>query len=107
MSLNNMVILIGYVGKDLRTQQIQTGKKVRIRVATLEYAGKEVQGHAVTTWHDVVAWDKIAEVAERSFVKGSKIRVHGRIIHRTYHDNTGHKRYITEIKAHYLQNLDR
>ena len=107
MSLNNTVILIGYVGKDLETKQIQAGKKVRIRVATHERNSKQGQGSFITTWHDVIAWDKVAEQAERSFVKGSKIRINGRIIYRTYNDHTGHKRYVTEIKAEYLQNLDR
>ena len=104
-----MVLLIGYVASDLRIKKLQGGtKQVRIRMATHEHvkdkAGQNLQR---TTWHDIVAWDTVAELAERSFVKGSHIRVNGSILYRTYDDQSGHKRYVTEIKAEYLQNLDR
>jgi single-strand DNA-binding protein len=55
----------------------------------------------------VVAWDKVAAYAENNFVKGSRILVDGQIIYRTYPDRQGHLRYVTEIKANSLQNLDR
>ena len=108
MSPNNMVLLIGYVASDLRIKKLQDGaKQVRIRMATHELQktgdGKNIQR---TTWHDIVAWDTVAELVERSFVKGSHIRVNGSILYRTYADQSGHKRYVTEIKAEYLQNLD-
>ena len=61
----------------------------------------------VTTWHDVVAWEKNAEAAENNFIKGSHILVEGQIVYRTYEDHAGHTRYITEIKAQTLMNLDR
>ena len=109
MSLNNMVLLIGYVGQDVRVQKNTDGtKKVVLRIATHEPdANKAGTQQWLTTWHDVVAWDEIASLAERSFVKGSRIRVNGRICYHTYPDKTGHIRYVTEIKAEYIQNLDR
>ncbi len=105
----NRVLLIGYVGKDLSATKLETGsKRVGIRIAT-HYSHKTPGGEKIdhTVWHDIVAWDSTAEYAERSFVKGSKIMVDGSIEYRTFPDKSGHIRYITQIKAHSLMNLDR
>ena len=102
----NTVILIGYVGNNLTSKTLSQGdKKVLIRVATHQKSKGE--NTLITTWHNIVAWDKIASFAENNFVKGSRILVDGQIIYRTYPDKSGHLRYITEIKANSLQNLDR
>ena len=105
----NLVFLVGYVGQNLSTKNLQNGvKRVALRVAThnqhTNNTGKQIVS---TTWHDVVAWKSTAEFAERNFVKGSKVMIEGSIEYRTYFDNRGHKRYITQIKAHCLMNLDR
>ena len=106
---NNRVQLIGYVGKDLISIPLPSGnKRIGLRIAT-HHLTKDKSGEKSyhTTWHDVTAWDRIAEYAENNFVKGSKIMVEGSIEYRTYLDNTGHTRYLTHIKAHSLVNLDR
>jgi len=88
---NNRVMLIGYVGKDLVAQPLPNGgKRIGLRIAT-HYVIKNDKGEKLyqTVWHDVTAWDRIAEYAEKSFVKGCKIMVDGSIEYRTYPDNTG------------------
>ncbi len=105
----NRVLLIGYVGKDPASILTKKGaKKVSIRLAT-HYKKKTAGGNHgyQTVWHDVVAWDQRAEQAERNFVKGSRILVEGFVDYRTYPDASGHIRYITEIRADNLLNLDR
>lgn len=105
----NRVLLIGYVGQELVTLKLRNGcTRVAIRMAT-HYSHKNQEGERIdhTVWHDVVAWNGTAQYAERSFVKGSKIMVDGSIEYKTYPDSTGHTRYITQIKAHSLMNLDR
>jgi len=105
----NSVILIGYVGKDLITRNLENGsKRVALRIAT-HYAKKDSHGEKLylTVWHDVVAWDRTAEYAERNLVKGSRIMVDGSIAYRTYPDKQKHIRYVTQITAHSLMNLDR
>jgi single-strand DNA-binding protein len=105
----NSIQLIGYVGKDPIVKVWNNGnKRANLRVAThhlIKTPGKEKL--FATTWHEVIAWDHAADYAERSFVKGSHILVDGSIVYRTYPDATGHTRYVTEIKADTLINLDR
>lgn len=106
---NNLVRLIGYVGKDLVASSISSGvRRLQLRVAT-HYAtnNKEGKKEYHTVWHDVVAWGSTAEYAERNFVKGSKLMVEGSLEYRTYPDATGHIRYITRIAAYSIMNLDR
>lgn len=104
----NSVLLVGYVGKDLIQKTVSGDKKIMLRVAT-HHSRKNKDGKVnySSTWHDVVAWDEVAEYAQDNFVKGSRILVRGMIQYRTYADLHGHTRYVTEIKATSLQNLDR
>ena len=105
----NKVLLIGYNGLIPVCKKTSNGsKRVRIRVATHYFRTNEKGKREYhTIWHNVIAWDGKAEYAERNFVKGSKIMVEGSIAYRTYLDHTGHVRYITDIIAHNLVNLDR
>lgn len=106
---NNLVRLIGYIGKDLSALTATTGnRRVHLRVAT-HYSTTQADGTKLyhTVWHDVVAWGATATFAENSFVKGSKVMVEGSIEYRTYPDATGHIRYTARISARSLLNLDR
>jgi single-strand DNA-binding protein len=106
---SNHIILIGYVAKDLFVTESKNGcRRVAIRMST-HYPRKNELGEKIwqTVWHDVVAWGNTAEYAERNFVKGSKIMVDGSVQYRTYADYTGHTRYVTQIRAHSMMNLDR
>lgn len=109
MKTQNKVQLIGYVGKDPLIKTTSNGRKLAlIRVAT-DLFFTAVNGNTIkhTTWHDVIVWEKKAEMAANIFITGSHILVEGRIVYRTYEDRTGHTRYVTEIKAESLMNLDR
>ncbi len=105
----NSVQLIGYVGQNLKEKIFPSGdRKVSLRVATVHsHKDREGKVNYTSTWHDVIAWDEVAKYAEGNFVKGSKILVEGAIVYRSYPDRNGHTRYVTEIKATSLQNLDR
>jgi single-strand DNA-binding protein len=108
MKGNNTVQLIGYVGNDLKVFQRTSSRKVVISVATHDKVKtKSGEDKEITAWHEIAAWDAIGEMAERSFVKGSHILVQGRLVHRTYEDQVGHIRYVTEVAADHLENLDR
>ena len=99
--MKNQVTLIGNLGPDPEIQTMESGAKlVRMRMATNEfYTNKQGEKVADTQWHYVVAWGKTAELAEELLIKGSEIMVNGKLATRSYTDNDGRKRYITEVVA--------
>ncbi|MES1216836.1 MAG: single-stranded DNA-binding protein [Bacteroidota bacterium] len=106
----NQVVLVGYVGQALKKSNSKYGAlRVALRVAThtRRKTGIDQACSTNTVWHDVVAWNKTAGFAERNFVKGSRVLVEGSIEYRCYADASGHRRFLTRIKAHSLMNLDR
>ena len=55
-----------------------------------------------TQWHSVVAWGKLAGIAEQLLSKGSEVIVDGRLSHRNYEDKEGNKRFSTDVVANEL-----
>lgn len=109
MKTQNSVQLIGYLGCDPIIKTRPDGTSLaRIRLAT-DFYRKNEDGSIFrkTTWHEVIAWNRLAEKVTGQFIKGSHILVEGSIEYRTYEDKAGHTRYITEIRASKLLNLDR
>ena len=93
----NKVILIGNLGKDPETQTFENGlKRVSFSLATTE-SFKTKDGNQHTEWHNVVVWQKTAEIAEKYLKKGNQIYLEGRIRTRQWEDKEGNKRYTTEI----------
>ena len=50
-----------------------------------------------TTWHNIVAWNGLADIACKFLKKGNEVAVEGRIVYRSYEDKKGVTKYITEI----------
>ncbi len=99
-ALKNKVQLIGNLGKAPEIKTMEGGKKLaRFSVATNE-SYKDAKGEKVveTQWHNVVAWGKVAEIAEKYLTKGSEVAVEGKLINRNYTDKEGVKKYITEVQ---------
>lgn len=98
-SLRNRVHLIGNLGQDPEIKNLDGGKKVtRFTLATHEdYKNSEGQKVKETTWHNIVAWNGLADVAGRYLKKGREVAVEGRIVYRNYTDKTGATKYVTEI----------
>ncbi len=103
-SLRNRVQLIGNLGQDPETKTLESGKKVvRFTLATSEnYKNNEGQKVNETTWHNVVAWNGLADVAGKFLKKGKEVAIEGRIVYRTYEDKKGVTKNITEIIANEL-----
>ncbi|NLZ72264.1 MAG: single-stranded DNA-binding protein [Bacteroidales bacterium] len=97
----NKVILIGNVGKDPDVRYLDNGVAVaNLPLATSERGYTLANGTQVperTEWHNLVLWRGLAEVAEKYVKKGDKLYVEGKIRTRSYDDQAGVKRYITEI----------
>ena len=98
-SLKNRVNLIGNLGQDPETKNLENGKKVtRFTLATSdEYKNAEGQKVKETTWHNIVAWKGLPDLADRFLQKGGQVALEGRIVYRNYEDKNGATRYITEI----------
>ena len=100
-TLRNKVQLIGNIGNDPKLAVLESGSKtVRFAMATNEYY-KNAQGEKVqsTQWHNVVAWDKRAEVIEQYAHKGKEIAIEGKLVSRSYTNEMDVKVYVTEIVA--------
>ena len=108
----NKVILIGNVGQDPEvryTGDVNNGAKVAtLRIATTErYRDRNGNLQEHTEWHSVVVWRNQADIVEKYVKKGSQLYIEGRLRTRSWDDQTGNKRYVTEIVADTLQLLGR
>ena len=107
----NKVILLGNVGKDPEVRYLDNGVSVaNFTLATSERGYTAANGTQVpekTEWHNIVAWRGLAKIAESYIRKGTQIYLEGKIRSRSYDDNTGNKRYITEIYADNIELLGR
>lgn len=100
-SLRNRVNLIGNLGQDPDTKSLDGGKKVtHFTLATNDdYKNGEGQKVKETTWHNIVAWNGLADTSSRFLKKGSQVAVEGRIVYKSYNDKNGVTKYVTEIIA--------
>jgi single-strand DNA-binding protein len=98
-SLANRVTLIGNLGQDPEVKTIESGKKVSHFTLATDESFKNADGQKVkeTTWHNIVAWNGLADVAGKFLKKGNEVAVEGRIVYRTYEDKKGVTKNITEI----------
>lgn len=109
MKTQNKVQLIGYLADDPVVKKAANGSTyTRIRLATDYYRRRE-DGTVIrkVTWHEIMAWDGLAELVPDNFMKGSHILVKGSIRNRSYTDKEGNKRFASEIRASEFLNLDR
>lgn len=97
----NKAIILGYVGKDPEVKHLESGIVVAtFPLATTERAYTLANGTQVperTEWHNLVLWRGLAETAEKYIRKGDKLYAEGKIRTRSYDDQAGIKRYVTEI----------
>jgi len=95
----NQVTLLGNLGRDPEIRTTPQGKKVcTLNLATTEnYKDKSGQWQENTDWHRVVLWDYKAETAEKHLRKGSKVMIEGKLKTRSYEDQAGVTKYITEV----------
>ncbi|NCI48553.1 single-stranded DNA-binding protein [Sediminibacterium roseum] len=103
-AMRNKVQLIGNVGQLPEIRTIADGKRVaNFSVSTTE-SYKNAKGEKVTDtqWHNVVAWGRLADVAEQFLEKGTEVGVEGKLINRSYTDKQGTRRLITEVQANEL-----
>jgi single-strand DNA-binding protein len=100
-ALKNKVQLIGNLGGNPDVKTMDSGKKLaRFSVATNEsYRNAKGEKITETQWHNLVAWGKVAEIAEKFLSKGSEVAIEGKLVNRSYTDKEGIKKYITEVQV--------
>lgn len=103
-ALKNKVQLIGNVGNAPEIKQTESGKKLaRFSIATNEtYRNSKGEKVKETTWHNCIAWGKIADIIEKYIGKGSEVAIEGKLINRSYTDKEGIKKTITEVEINEL-----
>ena len=103
-NLRNRVQLIGNLGSDPEVKEFNGSRKMaRFSIATNEsYKNNEGKKVEETQWHNVVAWGKTAEIVEKYLKKGKEVAVEGKLIHRSYDDQNGNKKYISEVVVNEL-----
>jgi len=103
----NKAILIGNVGADPEVKYFEGGRGVaQVRLATTERGYTLANGTQVpdrTEWHRLVMRNQLAGIVEKYVHKGDKLYVEGKIFTRSYDDQSGIKRYVTEI---YVDNME-
>lgn len=112
MSLNK-VMLIGNVGKDPEVRYLDgnnpnsgSTKVAQFTLATTErYRDRNGELRENTEWHNIVAWRNSADVAEKFIRKGTQVFIEGKLRTRSWTDQTGNKRFTTEITVDNLQLL--
>ena len=97
------LLLIGNCGKDPEVRTLENGVKVAtFSVATSTGGYTKSDGTEVpekTSWHNIVAWRGLAEIAEKFLKKGDKVTILGTISYREY-EKDGVKHYVTDILAY-------
>ena len=103
-ALKNKVQLIGNLGNSPEIRTFDSGRKMaRFSMATNEsYRNAEGERITETQWHNLIAWGKLADIAERFLEKGKEVAIEGKLINRSYQDREGNKRYFTEIQVNEL-----
>ena len=103
-ALKNKVQLIGNLGNAPEIKNTENGKKLaRFSIATNEtYQNTNGEKVTETTWHNLVAWGKLAELAERYLQKGTEVVIEGKLINRSYNDKEGNKKHVSEVQVNEL-----
>lgn len=103
----NMVILHGTLGADPELRNTTSDKSVcNFSIATSEsWTDKQGQKQEKTEWHRIQCWGKLAMAANNHLEKGSKVFIEGSLATRSYEDNQGNKRFVTEVVAKKIEFL--
>ncbi len=97
----NRVELIGNLGADPELRATNSGVRVaKLRVATSRsWNDRQGQPQERTEWHNVVCWDRLADICERYLKRGDRVYIEGSIEYRQSEGQDGQTRYWTDIRA--------
>jgi single-strand DNA-binding protein len=104
MNMKNHVQLIGRLGAKPEVKILENGSKLaRFSVAVTEtYTTKTGEKVNDVQWHSIIAWNNLANIAERLLQKGTQVTIDGKLLKRVYTNKDGLKLSVTEIVANEL-----
>src|SRR3989339_692747 len=104
----NRAMLIGNLTRDPEVRTTPNGTSVTSFGIATNFIWTDPSGNRQekVEFHNIVAWRKLAEICGQYLHKGSKVYLEGRLQTRSWDDQTGNKRYITEIVADNMIMLD-
>ena len=98
----NKVILVGRLGRDPELKYTASGTPFcRFSMATDDVWNDKGTGERQerTEWHNIVAWDRLAEICNQYLTKGKLVYIEGSLQTREWDDQEGNKKKTTEIRA--------
>jgi len=102
----NKVILIGRLTKDPELRYTPSGAPVASFTLAVDRNFTTRQGEREADFIPIVVWQKLAETCANHLGKGRLVAVDGRLQVRTYDDNQGNRRWVTEVVANEVRFLD-
>lgn len=105
---SNRVMITGFLGRDPEIKFFGEDKKLAKMSIAVNAGFRTVNGETTmqSEWHNVVAWGKLADLAEQICHRGDRVTIEGKLSSRTYTGKDGIKRYSTEIVASALELAD-
>jgi single-strand DNA-binding protein len=102
-------MLIGNLGRDPEIRYTNSGSSVaNYSIATTDrWTDRQGQKQERTEWHDIVAFDRLADLSQNYLRKGSNVFIEGRLQTRSWENPDGQKMYRTEVVANQIQFLDK
>jgi single-strand DNA-binding protein len=103
----NKVVIVGNLGKDPETRMTKTGSAVcNFPVATSNvWKDENGERQEQTQWHSIVAFGTQADTCGKYLNKGRQVAIDGEIRYRSYENDEGEKKYVTEIVANKVEFL--
>ncbi|SJZ59801.1 single-stranded DNA-binding protein [Sediminibacterium ginsengisoli] len=100
-AIKNKVQLIGNLGQPPDIRLFGEGRKMAIIRIAINETFKDADGEKKTDtqWHNIIAWGKLAEIAEKHLQKGTEIAIEGRLLSKSFVDKNGVKHHTTEVQA--------
>ncbi len=104
----NRVQLMGNLASDPEMRSTGGGANVTTFVVATNKSWKDSDGNEKedAQFHNIVAWNKLAEICNQLLAKGMKVFVEGELMHRKWEDDSGQMRYKTEVRINDMVLLD-
>ena len=102
----NKAIILGNLTRDPETKTISSGQTVAsFSIATNRFWKDKTSGEKKKSaeYHNIIAWGRLAEIAQQFLTKGSLVYIEGRLQTRNWEDQQGNKKYKTEVVAEKMQ----